>query len=57
MAKIYSKISGCFQSERHAEGFAAIRSYIGTARKHGLGALSVLGMLFCGKAWMPPRTT
>jgi transposase len=57
MAKLHSKISGCFQSERHAEGFAAIRSYIGTARKHGLGALSVLGMLFCGKAWMPPRTT
>lgn len=28
MAKLHKKISGCFQSERHMQGFAAVRSYI-----------------------------
>jgi transposase len=57
MVKLHAKISSCFQSERHATSFAAIRSYIGTARKHDVGALSVLSMLFRHDTWMPPATT
>lgn len=57
MAKLHKKISGCFQADGHARHFAAIRSYLGTARKHGVGALDVLGLLFQGDCWMPPWTT
>lgn len=57
MVKLHAKVSGVFQSERHAECFGEIRSYIGTARKHGVGALHVLGMLFRNDVWMPPATT
>ncbi len=57
MAKLHKKISGCFQADDHARHFAAIRSYLGTARKHGVGALDVLGLLFQGDCWMPPWTT
>jgi transposase len=56
MSKLHSKISGCFQSERHAEGFAAVRSYIGTARKHGVDALTALQMMFRRDVWMPPAS-
>lgn len=57
MAKLHRKISGCFQSEEHARHFAAIRSYIDTARKHGVGALDVLGRLFRGDPWTIPQPT
>jgi len=57
MAKLHKKISGCFQADDAARHFAAIRSYLGTARKHGLGGLDVLGQLFRGEVWMPPATT
>jgi hypothetical protein len=55
MAKL-KKVSGCFQSDDGARNFATIRSYISTARKHGVGALDVLAMFFRGDAWMPPIT-
>ena len=57
MAKLHRKISGCFQSEDHARHFATIRSYIATARKHGLDSLDVLGELFRGGVWLPPPIT
>jgi len=57
MAKLHRKISGCFQADNSARHFAAIRSYLATARKHGVGALDVLGQLFRGDAWMPPPAT
>lgn len=57
MVKLHAKVSGVFQSESHAEYFGEIRSYIGTARKHGVGALHVLGLLFRNDVWMPPATT
>ncbi|MGH8295914.1 MAG: IS66 family transposase [Steroidobacteraceae bacterium] len=57
MAKLHRKISGCFQGDDSAQHFAAIRSYIATARKHGVGALDVIARLFRGDVWMPPVTT
>ena len=57
MAKLHSKISGCFQSQGGATAFATVRSYLDTARKHEVDALEALAMLFRGEAWMPPRTT
>lgn len=57
MAKLHRKISGCFQGDDSAQHFAAIRSYIATARKQGVGALDVIARLFRGDVWMPPATT
>jgi transposase len=57
MLKLHKKISSCFQSDDGARNFATIRSYISTARKHGVSALDALAMLFRGNAWMPPHTT
>lgn len=57
MVKIHAKISACFQSDAGARNFAIIRSYISTARKHGVNALAVLAMLFRGDAWLPPSIT
>jgi transposase len=57
MLKLHSKISACFQSDDGARNFATIRSYISTARKHGVNALDVLAMLFRGDVWVPPSTT
>jgi transposase len=57
MLKLHSKISSCFQSDDGARNFATIRSYVSTARKHGVNALDALAMLFRGNAWMPPNTT
>lgn len=56
MAKLHKKISGCFQSDEGARNFAAIWSYLGTARKHRIGGLEVLGQLFRNDVWMPPST-
>ena len=37
-----------------ARQFCAIRSYLSTTAKHGLGAFDALVMLTKGQPWMPP---
>ena len=49
MTKVQQKISGCFRSKKGAEEFCLIRSYIVTARKHGIGATEAIRDLFNGK--------
>jgi hypothetical protein len=55
MVKLQRKISGCFRTFSGAKAFCAVRSYLQTARKHGLKALPVLVQLFKGTPCMPPR--
>ena len=38
-----------------ARQFRAIRSYMSTAAKHGLGVFGVPVMLTEGQPWMPPQ--
>jgi hypothetical protein len=54
MVKLQQKISGCSRTTEGAERFVAIRSYISTARKHGLRPIDVLTSLAAGQPWLPP---
>lgn len=56
MAKLRQNISGGMRTLTGAHHFSALRSYIATTHKHGLGALDALTMLTTGARWLP-RTT
>lgn len=53
MVKLQQKISGGWRSDTGAEAFLDVRSYLGTARKHGQSAMVVLRDLFTGQPWIP----
>lgn len=53
MVKLQQKISGCFRTAEGARAFRALRSYVQTAAKNGMGALDVLTQLCLGRPWMP----
>jgi transposase len=53
MAKLRIKISGCIRSMAGAEEFCAIRSYLHTATRHGIGALDAITRALQGKPWIP----
>jgi transposase len=55
MVKLHDKISGTFHSLDGAEAFAAVRSYLQTAAKHGQNLLGVLHQLFTTGPWLPPN--
>ena len=55
MVKLQRKISGCLRTFAGAKAFCAVRSYLQTARKHGVDGLDILVQLFKGTPWMPPR--
>jgi hypothetical protein len=53
MAKLRIKISGCMRSMAGAQNFCAIRSYLATAAKHGIGMPGALTRAASGAAWIP----
>jgi transposase len=53
MVRLQHKIAGCWRTPAGAEAFLVLRSYLSTARKHGMNPLAVLGQLFQGQAWLP----
>jgi transposase len=57
MCKLRIKVSGCMRSMRGAEEFCRIRSYLQTAKKHGLGWLEALTDALRGIPWMPDAAT
>ena len=57
MVKLQMKIGGCWRSVRTAARYCLIRSYLGTARNHGIHPLDALRDAMAGNPWMPPETT
>ncbi len=57
MVKLQQKISGGWRTLPGAEAFCAVRSYIATARKHGVHVLGVLRDAMTGDPWTPPAPT
>jgi transposase len=53
MMKVKQKISGCFRTWTGAEVFAAVRTYLATARKQGVSMLQAAHMAFLGLPFIP----
>jgi transposase len=53
MIKLRQKVSGCLRTLAGAEQFCAIRSYLATARKHGVHFFHALVQLAEGHPWLP----
>ena len=53
MAKLQMKISGCWRTFSGAETFCALRSYLSSVRKNGIGVLDALSTLLRGDPWLP----
>jgi hypothetical protein len=56
MSKLRIKVSGCMRSMTGAENFCAIRSYLATAARHGIGWLDALTRAAEGSPWIPGIT-
>jgi len=56
MSKLRIKVSGCMRSMTGAENFCAIRSYLATAARHGIGWLDALVQAAEGNPWIPDTT-
>ncbi|XVQ82663.1 IS66 family transposase [Microbispora siamensis] len=55
MVKLQMKIGGCWRSVRTAARYCLIRSYLGTARNHGIHPLDALRDALAGNPWTPPQ--
>ena len=53
MIKVQQKVSGAFRTQAGAHTFCAIRSYISTARKHGLNAIDAIYNAFLDQPFSP----
>jgi transposase len=56
MVKLQMKIGGCWRSVRTAARYCLVRSYLATARNHGIHPLDALRNALAGNPWMPTRT-
>ena len=54
MIKVKQKVSGSFRTQEGATAFAAIRSYISTARKQGHNVFAAVHNAFLGQPFIPP---
>ena len=56
MSKLRIKVSGCMRSMTGAQIFCAVRSYLATASRHGIGWLDALTRAAQGHPWIPGTT-
>jgi transposase len=57
MVKLQMKIGGCWRSVRTAARYCLVRSYLATARNHGIHPLDALRNALAGNPWMPTPIT
>ncbi len=55
MVKLQMKIGGCWRSVRTATRHCRVRSYPGTARRHGIHPLDAIRDALAGNPWMPAQ--
>ncbi|MEV6983136.1 transposase [Sphaerisporangium sp. NPDC051017] len=51
--KLRQKVSGCLRTLAGPEQFCAVRRYLATVRKHGVGFFHALVELAEGRPWLP----
>ena len=56
MVKLQMKIGGCWRSVRTAARYCLVRSYLATARNHGVHPLDALRDALAGNPRTPPQT-
>lgn len=54
--KVKMKVSGCWRGLTGARRYLRIRSYLTTARAHGLTAMRAIHDALTGTPWLPPAT-
>ena len=57
MVKLQMKIGGCWRSVRTAARYCLVRSYLASARNHGVHPLDALRDALASNPWTPPQTT
>ena len=53
MLKVKQKVSGCFRTEKGAEEFCQMKSYISTMKKQGYGVMEAIKSVYAGETIMP----
>jgi transposase len=53
MLKVKQKISGCFRTEKGAEEFCRLRSYVSTMKKQGHGIMEAINSVYAGETILP----
>jgi transposase len=53
MFKVKQKVAGCFRTEKGAEEFCRMRSYISTMKKQGHGIMEAIKSVYAGETIMP----
>lgn len=57
MVKLQMAVGGCWRRVETADWYCTVRSYLDTARGHGVDLLDALRDAFNGTPWMPPAAT
>lgn len=53
MLKVKQKIPGCFRTEKGAEEFCRLRSYVSTMKKEGHGIMEAIKSVYAGETILP----
>jgi hypothetical protein len=55
--KLHQKVSGCWHTLATAARYCRVRSYLISARNHGVRPINAIHTALAGRPWLPPTTT